>query len=112
MEVCSKCGKPLITPSDCYNKATKDFKGKDHQYSKDDRLCMDCWKLMGLESGDLVMIKCPYCSKEFFPRQQTPTSLTENILRGAVFLPWGVVKAVKNKPFVQCPYCKMKIQQG
>ena len=57
-------------------------------------------------------IKCPYCGGWFKPIQQRPTSTGGNITRGTVFLPWGVVSAVKNKPFVQCPHCKMKIPQG
>jgi len=59
-----------------------------------------------------VQIKCPYCGEMFFPREQRPTTTGGNIARGAVFLPWGVTSAVKNKPFVQCTYCRMKIPQG
>ena len=65
-------------------------------------------------------IKCPYCGKMFKPpitwdggiSTQKTTSTGGNIARGAVFLPWGVVSAVKNKKFIQCPHCKMKIMQG
>lgn len=57
-------------------------------------------------------IKCPYCNGWFKPVRKTPTSTAGNITRGAVFLPWGVVKAVKNKPYVECPHCHMRIPQG
>ena len=65
-------------------------------------------------------IKCPFCSKYFKPptswtgeiNAQKTTSTSGNIVRGAIFLPWGVVSAVKNKKFILCPYCKMKIMQG
>jgi hypothetical protein len=35
-----------------------------------------------------------------------------NIARGIVFVPWGVVKAIKNRPYIESPHCKMKIMQG
>jgi len=57
-------------------------------------------------------IKCPFCGKFFKPHSKRPTSTGGNIIRGAIFLPWGAVSAVKNKPFVRCPHCNMKIQQG
>lgn len=64
-------------------------------------------------------IKCPYCGTSFLVsinafgevETQRPTSTAGNIGRGIVFLPWGVVSAAKNKPYIQCPHCKMKIQQ-
>ena len=65
-------------------------------------------------------IKCPFCNKFFSPpktwtgeiQTQKTTSTGGNIVRGAVFLPWGVVKAATNKKFIICPRCKMKIMQG
>jgi DNA-directed RNA polymerase subunit RPC12/RpoP len=65
-------------------------------------------------------IKCQYCGKLFaLPtnwtgeiKAQKTTSTSGNIARGVVFLPWGIVSAVKNKKFIQCPHCKMKIMQG
>jgi uncharacterized protein YbaR (Trm112 family) len=64
-------------------------------------------------------IKCPFCSKYFSPpkkwdgniKEQKKYSTSGNIGRGIVFLPWGVVRAIGNKPFLVCPHCKMKIQQ-
>jgi len=65
-------------------------------------------------------IKCPFCGNMFAPpktwtgkiKAQKTTRTGGNIIRGAVFLPWGVVKAVTNKKFIICPHCKMKIMQG
>lgn len=65
-------------------------------------------------------IKCPYCNQFFSPpktwtgeiKPQKTTSTSGNIVRGAIFLPWGVVKAATNKKFLICPHCKMKIMQG
>jgi len=66
------------------------------------------------ECGDKhnIGIKCPYCSKRFHPWTRRPTSTSGNIVRGGLFLPWGVTSALKNKPFVKCPHCGMKIMQG
>ena len=65
-------------------------------------------------------IKCPYCGQPFNPPHrfsgkiatEKTTSTTGNIARGVVFLPWGVVSAIKNKEYIKCPHCKMKIMQG
>jgi len=59
----------------------------------------------------MVKIKCPFCGKTFEPHQEKTTSTAGHIVKGAVFLPWGIVSALKSKSFVQCPHCKMKIQQ-
>lgn len=69
-------------------------------------LCLKCFE------EKYPKIPCPYCKKLFHPVKEKPTSTTGNIIRGAIFLPWGVVSAVKNKYYVECPYCKMKIPQG
>lgn len=59
-------------------------------------------------------IKCPFCEQWFsrITEEQYQYSLGGNIARGLVFLPWGVIKAIKNRPYVECPHCKMKIMQG
>ncbi|MBE3094526.1 MAG: zinc ribbon domain-containing protein [Actinobacteria bacterium] len=65
-------------------------------------------------------IKCPFCSKFFSPpkkwdgniKEQKKYSTSGNVGRGIVFLPWGIVRAIGNKPFLVCPHCKMKIPQG
>jgi uncharacterized Zn-finger protein len=55
-------------------------------------------------------IKCPFCGKKFKPDKAQKSSTTEgNIVRGALFLPWGIVSALKKG--IICPHCKMKIKQ-
>ena len=79
--------------------------------TKDERERQVAQRLRDIKEGT-AGIDCPFCHKRFMPYTQSPTSTGGNIARGAVFLPWGVVSAVKNKPYVQCPYCGMKIPQG
>lgn len=59
-------------------------------------------------------IKCPYCEHMFKPITRIPygRKTSDNILKGIIFLPWGVSSALKAKQYVQCPHCKMKIMQG
>ncbi len=55
-------------------------------------------------------IKCPFCEKKFMPDSAEKSSTTGgNVLRGALFLPWGIVSALKKG--IVCPHCKMKIKQ-
>jgi hypothetical protein len=76
-------------------------------------LCYSCYDKETQKLKDKeIKIECPFCHNEFHPYQKTPTTTGGNIVRGVVFLPWGVVSAVKNKPFVECPHCHMKIPQG
>lgn len=57
------------------------------------------YKMIKFEQEQAIpTIKCPFCSNIFKPYQQRPTTTGGNVARGAVFLPWGVVSAVKNKP--------------
>jgi ribosome-binding protein aMBF1 (putative translation factor) len=59
-------------------------------------------------------IKCPYCEK-WFPKltnEQYRDSAELNVLKWAIVPAWGVVGALKNKPYIECPHCKMKIMQG
>lgn len=66
-----------------------------------------------------VRIKCPYCEKPFKVsrnkrgevKTEKESSTVDNIVKGAVFLPWGVISALKNKEYVKCPHCGMKIKQ-
>jgi len=112
-KICSKCNKKL-------NLLTA------YKY-KDKIVCFDCWRL--LEQEDLTKqkekkleeiiakapeIQCPFCKKWFkkITDEQYKYSLEGNIVRGIIFVPWGVVKAIKNRPYIECPHCKMKIMQG
>lgn len=59
-------------------------------------------------------IQCPFCH-QWFPKltnEQYRTSAELNVLKWAIVPAWGVVGALKNKPFIECPFCKMKIMQG
>ncbi|MFH1101654.1 MAG: hypothetical protein V1726_06440 [Methanobacteriota archaeon] len=59
-------------------------------------------------------IKCPYCEK-WFPKltnEQYRDSAELNVLKWALVPAWGVVGALKNRPYIECPHCKMKIMQG
>lgn len=103
--------------STCGNNITRYYEKEGIKY------CEICYKIKKskIESLEHIPkkpktgeIKCPYCFKNFTPIKKLPTgrSRSDNILKGAIFLPWGVVSSLKSKPFVQCPYCKMKIPQG
>jgi len=59
-------------------------------------------------------IQCPFC-KEWFPKvteEQYRDKAELNVLKWAIVPAWGVVGALKNKPYIECPHCKMKIMQG
>lgn len=62
----------------------------------------------------MVEIKCPYCENKFTPKhvKKRTRSLSGNIIKGAVFLPWGVVSAVKTEKTIDvvCPHCGMTVQ--
>jgi len=62
----------------------------------------------------MVEIKCPFCENKFTPTQvnKRTRSLSGNIIKGAIFLPWGVVSAVKTEKTtdVICPWCGMTVQ--
>ena len=59
----------------------------------------------------MVEIKCPFCGQTFDPHVQRDTTTGGNIVRGAIFVPWGIVKALGSKKYVLCPHCNMKIMQ-
>ena len=62
----------------------------------------------------MVEIKCTFCEKKFTPKhvKKRSRSMGGNIVKGAVFLPWGVVSAVKTKKSIDvvCPHCGMTVQ--
>ena len=87
------------------------------------RLCLRCYGEAPIKDEKKKLeeyiktapkIKCPYCEQCFLkpPSEKYKYSLAGNITRGIVFLPWGVVKSIKNRPYIECPHCKMKIMQG
>ena len=49
-----------------------------------------------------MKIECPFCHEEFYQERKT----------GIMTLTEGIKETLKNKPYVECPHCKMKIMQG
>jgi DNA-directed RNA polymerase subunit RPC12/RpoP/ribosomal protein L37E len=96
---CPKCGNKVQGEIKFCKKCGFGLTIKNREHSKTEE---------PLKPGE---VKCLFCNKFFNPITSTPTSTGGNIVRGAVFLPWGVVSALKNKPYVRCPHCGMKIQQ-
>jgi len=65
-------------------------------------------------SAKAPKIKCPFC-EQWFPKltnEQYRDSAELNVLKYAVAPAWGLAGSLKNKPFIQCPHCGMKIMQG
>ena len=59
-------------------------------------------------------IKCPFC-EQWFPKltaEQYRDSAELNVLKWAIVPAWGLSGSLKNKPYIECPHCKMKIMQG
>lgn len=115
MNKCAKCGKEfgLLGGDRILEHAVMEVR----QYGVGRYLCNKCHfdainEHVRKKNQPRPEIKCPFCGQMFSPKTKSPTSTGGNIIRGAIFLPWGAVSAVKNKPFVQCPHCKMKIPQG
>ena len=110
---CSDCGKKLGFFSFCVTHNGKNYCGKCYdiiaKQEKKERISK-------MRSGEYIPkpgeIKWPYCSMFFTPIRENPTSTGGNIARGAVFLPWGVASSIKNRPYVECPHCNMRIPQG
>jgi len=103
--------------------------GKDWRY-KEKIVCLDCGKKLKKQDiedsikqkekefqellANAPKIKCPYC-EQWFPKlteEEYRTGAGMNVLKWAMVPEWGVVGALKNKPFIRCPHCKMKIMQG
>ena len=120
MTKCAKCGKKIGV-----------FEEDKRFYKKDsDRLptcyCLKCYEQYLVEKDEIKRIeleeiiakapkiRCPYC-EEWFPKltnEQYRDSAELNVLKWLIVPAWGVVGALKNKPFIECPHCKMKIMQG
>jgi DNA-directed RNA polymerase subunit RPC12/RpoP len=86
-----------------------------NKYGIGNRMCQKCFDELTPKVQQVRQpgeIRCPFCDNFFSPHSISPTSTTGNIARGVAFLPWGIVSAVKNKPFIRCPHCGMKIMQG
>jgi len=59
-----------------------------------------------------VEIKCPFCGNMFDPSkaQKIGDSGLDTVIKGALFLPWGIHSAAKGRG-IRCPHCKMIIKQ-
>jgi DNA-directed RNA polymerase subunit RPC12/RpoP len=113
MPTCARCKKSIIIK----NEIRDNLPTTVTRYGVGNYLCTNCWILCFKEYEEQgppprPEIKCPFCGQMFSPVTKTPTTTHGNIARGIAFLPWGVVSALKNKSFVQCPHCKMNIPQG
>jgi len=60
----------------------------------------------------MVEIKCPFCGNNFDPRkaQRVGDSTLDTVVKGAIFLPWGIKSAAKGRG-IKCPHCGMIIRQ-
>lgn len=56
-------------------------------------------------------IRCPLCGKEFKPcdAQVTGDSAFGTVVKGIIFLPWGMLSATKGRGIV-CPHCHMVLK--
>lgn len=110
---CDKCGGKLGFLNDGNKLPTKNI------YEVPKVYCDKCYEEYLEQINKEIIanapeIKCPFCEKKFkkITEEQYRDSLESNIARGIIFLPWGVVQAIKNRPYIECPHCKMKIMQG
>jgi len=114
MVKCSKCGKEV------------DFKTAWKLMRQGYTTCISCTEEIQKEEqkeerkkleeiiANAPKIQCPFC-KQWFPKltnEQYRESAELNVLKWAIVPAWGVVGALKNKPYIECPHCKMKIMQG
>jgi DNA-directed RNA polymerase subunit RPC12/RpoP len=59
-------------------------------------------------------IKCPYCGQWFEKpaMEQYRDSAERNVIKWVIVPAWGLAGSLKNKPFIECPHCNMKLMQG
>lgn len=99
---CQKCA-DIIIKENVEKQRLKDERNKEKEKKKLEEIIAKAPK-----------IKCPYC-EQWFPKltdEQYRQNAELNVLKWAIIPAWGVVGALKNKPFIECPHCKMKIMQG
>ena len=112
MPKCTKCGKKIGIFDEYKRFFIKDSDKLPTCY------CLKCYEQYLIELEEIIAkapkIKCPFC-EQWFPKltnEQYRDSAELNVLKWAIVPAWGVVGALKNKPFIECPHCKMKIMQG
>lgn len=98
-------GKPIFS---CYECMIKEKDKEKKEYEEEQR------KKLEEIIAKAPKIECPYC-KQWFPKltnEQYRDNSALNVLKWAVVPAWGLAGSLKNKPFIECPHCKMKIMQG
>ena len=59
-------------------------------------------------------INCPYCN-QWFPKltnEEYRDSVEFNLLNYTIIPTWGIFHGgLKSEPYIECPFCKMKITQ-
>jgi len=98
IKIKSSDGKKIFVCTTCYDKIEEDKKKKElEEYF-----------------ANAPKIQCPFCKKWFKkpPMEKYRTSAEINVLKWALVPAWGLAGSLKNKPFIECPLCKMKIMQG
>lgn len=121
-KVCSVCGKEMgwfgswrwVAPKkimciECYEKYIEE---KRKIQEKVDREIED--KRFEDIIAHTPKIQCPYCKKWFWKstKEQYRDDAELNAIKWAIVPAWGLAGSLKNKPFIQCPHCGMKIMQG
>ena len=112
---CARCGKAITL----FNMITR--------HSPDGMkviVCKDCKTLytekerkqhLEVMITNASKIKCPYC-EQWFPKlttEQYRDCAELNVLKWTIIPKWGVfIGGLKSEPYIECPYCKMKITQG
>jgi len=115
---CSKCNKKIgileqhginrtreIVCLSCYRKLQEEYQQEKELEARK--------KLEGI-IAKAPKIKCPYC-EQWFPKltkEQYRDSAELNVLKWAIVPAWGLAGSLKNKPYIECPHCHMKIMQG
>jgi DNA-directed RNA polymerase subunit RPC12/RpoP len=87
-------------------------------------VCKDCKTLytekerkqqLEVAIANAPKIKCPYCEKSFpkLTNEEYRDSAELNVLQYSIVPAWGVfIGGLKSEPYIDCPFCKMKIMQG
>jgi len=114
-KVCSKCGNKIGFLEKTYNwgehfdicsLCCKNFQNIDAEERKHRRIFVDV--------PEVPKIKCPYCGQWFEKptNEQYRDSAERNVIKWVIAPAWGLAGSLKNKPFIECPHCGMKLMQG
>jgi DNA-directed RNA polymerase subunit RPC12/RpoP len=113
---CDNCGKKLGGGDDYISIFSENIDEKTKHY------CTKCYERYKEQErkkfeemvAKVPKIKCPYC-EQWFPKltnEQYRDSAELNVLKWVIVPAWGLAGSLKNKPYIECPRCKMKIMQG